>query len=330
MSLLDIRNLSITITTDHGTIEICKNLDITLNEGEIYGLIGSSSSGKSIIAKAIIGMYGNNMKVKADRFVFLDKDITNLSIHEKRKFIGSYVSIILENAKSSLNPNKTIGSQMCESIPSSSFHDKWYKWPFWRKRLVNMLLHKVGIKNTKKLLNSYPHELSEILCQKVIIATALGRKPKLLIADDPTRSMTSISQVQILHLIDSFNKNNQATILYIANDLGSVANIMDKIMMFYCGHIVEYGPTESIIKYPHHPFTKSMLDAIPNYTKESHFKAPIDVLKGNVPEFNNMPIGCKLGPRCPYADSECNKFPPITKSKNRFYCCHFPLNKDQE
>ncbi|MGN1394769.1 MAG: oligopeptide/dipeptide ABC transporter ATP-binding protein [Succinivibrionaceae bacterium] len=328
MSLLDIRNLSIKIKTGHGEITICDNLDILINEGIIYGLVGSSGAGKSLIAKAIIGMFGNNTIVTSDKFSFLDNDLTNMPIKKRRKFLSNYVSIISEHAKENLDPNKTIGSQMREAIPNNVFNEAWYKWPFWKYRFVNMLLHKVGIKDTRRLMHSYPNELSEILCQKVAIAIALGRKPKLLIADNPVSTMTSNSQIQILRFIDSFNKNNHGAVLYVANDFYPVANLMDKIMMLYCGRIVEYGSTEDIINHPHHPFTQSMLDAIPSLNKKIKFREPLKVLKGEPPVFGNLPIGCRLGLRCPYADRECNIEPKVTRTKKGFYCCHFPLNKD--
>jgi|SRR5574344_15689 cationic peptide transport system ATP-binding protein len=330
MLLLDIRNLSIDLRTDLGWVNVCKDLDLSINEGEICGLVGSSGSGKSIIAKAITGMYGSNMRVHADRFRFNDLDLTNLNWHERRKIIGHNIAIILQEAKSSLDPSLSIYNQMLEALPSSSFSGPWYKWFLWKRRTVNMLLHKVGIKDTYKVLKSYPHELSEVLCQKVIIAMAFGRKPKLLIADDPISSMTSISQLQILRLIDSFNQNTKSTVLYIANDLGPASNLMNRINMLYCGQIIESGSSEQIINHPRHPFTESLLNAIPDFNSRFKHKGKLKVLAGDSPEFTNIPIGCRLGPRCPYADKECNVMPNISKLKNGYYRCHFPLNMEDE
>ncbi len=331
MALLEIENLSVELLTNKGWIAICKALDLVINEGEICGMIGSTGSGKSLIAKAIMGMHANDLRVHADRFKINDVEISHLSLHERRKIIGQNIAMIFQEARSSLDPSKTIEEQMCVALPDSACPSKaWYKRFFWRKQVANNLLHKVWIKDTQKILKSYPYQLSEVLCQKVIIAIALGRKPKLLIADDPISAMTSISQLQILRLISSFNQNNKGTVLYITNDLGPCANLMDKINILYSGQIVESGSTEQILNRPRHPFTESILYTIPDFNHNIKRKTYLKVLKGDAPEFYNMPIGCPLGTRCPYADRECNITPPLTKMKNGYYRCHFPRNTETD
>ncbi|WP_084155411.1 oligopeptide/dipeptide ABC transporter ATP-binding protein [Ruminobacter sp. RM87] len=328
--LLDIRNLTILLRNETSYVQVCKNFDLMINDGEICSLVGSSGSGKSLIIKAIMGMYGHDMKVTVDYFKFRDMDLTNLSVSERRKILSREVGIIFQEARASLDPELPIGVQMRASLNNSCFDDKWYRWPFWRFRAVNNILHKVGIKNTKPVLRSLPYQLSEVLCQKIIIAMALSRKPKLLIADSPISGMTSTSQVQILKLFHSYIENNNGTLLYITNDLGPASNLMDNIKMLYCGQIVESGPKEQVINSPHHPFTQSMINAIPEFNRQVKVKMKLDVLRGDPPEFTQTPIGCPLGPRCPHADRECNTMPPVVKTKNGFFRCYYPLNMEKE
>lgn len=328
MALIDIKNLCINLRTEIGWVKICEGLDLSINEGEILGLVGSSGSGKSIIAKALIGMYDSSINVSFDSYRFADTELINLTPRERQKFIGENIALILQEAKLSLDPSLPIITQMKKALPNRLFEGPWYKFFFWKKRAVNNLLHKVGIKDTKKIMRAYPNELSDVLCQKIIIAIAFGRKPKLIIADDPISSMTSVSELQILRLISSFNKNNKATFLFITNNMSSSANLMTRINMFYCGQIVEEGPTEQIIKKPKHPFTESMVNAIPDPNHKLCHKAKLSVLAGDAPECTNVPIGCRLGPRCPYADKKCNIMPQLTKLKNSSYRCHFPLNME--
>ncbi len=331
MPLIEIRNLSVSFKKeDNTTVDICKNFDLVINEGEICGLVGSSGSGKSVIIKAIAGIYDNTCIVKYDRFRFGNTDLVSLNQQERRRFLSRNLAVMLQNGRSSLDPHLTIKAQMKENLTKSARPDKWYKRFFWRGREINILLHKVGIKDTKAILNAYPHELSEVQCRKVMIAIALGRKPRLLIADDPISSMTSLSQLQILRLLDSLNQNNHVSILFVTNDLGPSANLMDRIYMIYFGHIMEQASTENILTKPKHPFTEFMLNAIPDLGTGIRRKSLLKIPFGDTPDFQHPPIGCPLGNRCPYADRECNLFPKITKVKNGFYFCHFPLNTKAE
>lgn len=328
MALLDIRNLQIDLRTpDRGWITICKNLDLSLNEGEICGLIGDSGSGKSIIARAIVGMYGSSYQVKFDRFRFDKIDLTFASVSQRRRLLGANIAFIFQEANASLDPNMTILEQMKEALPSSAFTEKWYRRLFWKKRTINSLLHKVGIKTPEKILKLYPYELSEVLCKKIVIAMALGRKPRLLIADEPISNMTTVSQLQILRLIASFNQNSHTTVLYICNDIIPVGNLLDRINVIYGGKIIESNVTNQILSAPHHPYTCSMLDTIACYLSQSK-KTKLHVLGGEPPELGRLPKGCVLGPRCPYADKACIKEPPMLKCKGGTVLCRFPRNME--
>ena len=328
MAFLEIRNLSIKVIHNYTKIRICKNLDISLDEGEISSLIGPSHSGKTAIIRAIIGMHGNDMRVKFDHFSIDDINITNYTTKERRKLLSKYISLIFQKGRESLSPRKTILKQMQEAISYKSFSEPWYKIFNWKKNFASTLLHKVGIKEPKNIFNCYPNELSEVLCQKIVIAMALASKPKIIIADDPIDSMTPFTQLQILHLLDSLNKNNQVTILYIANKINSIANFVDYINIYYCGNIVESGPRQSIINTPHHPYTESLLDITKSINDKDN-KSELGDLKGFYPNLTQIPNGCTLGPRCPYADRECNKAPPTTRYKNVSFKCHFPRNMDK-
>ena len=185
MPLLDIRNLTIELDTPEGTVKVLEKVSLTINPGEIHGLVGESGSGRSLLAKAILGVLGPNWHIIADRMMWDGKNLLEMSSKQRRCLMGSEMAMIFQDPSGSLDPVKTIGSQLIEAmVPNKNI-------PFWRRGKATYLnaqkwLHKVGIKKPKQLMKCYPWELSEGECQKVMIAMAVANHPKLLIADEPT------------------------------------------------------------------------------------------------------------------------------------------------
>ena len=237
MPLLDIRNLTIEIDTPQGRVKAVDRFSLTLNEGEIRGLVGESGSGKSLVAKAIMGMNKDNWRISADRMRINDIDLMSLSSRERRKLIGRDTAMIFQEPRSCLDPSMPVGAQLIEVIPSRVFEGAWWQRFFWRKKHAIALLHRVGIKDHRKVMNAYPHELSEVVCQKVMIAMAIAIKPRLLVADEPISAMESTTQAQLLRLLDRMNQNNNTTILLISNDISTIANLTESITVMYCGQM---------------------------------------------------------------------------------------------
>ncbi|OCG78621.1 peptide ABC transporter ATP-binding protein [Gilliamella sp. Nev6-6] len=329
MALLDIRNLTIEFITPDGLLRAIDRINLKLSEGEIRGLVGESGSGKSLIAKAILGVTNHNWKISADRFYFNDIDLLKLTPRQRRKVISANISMIFQEPQSCLDPSMKVGQQLIDAIPRRTFKGHWWQRLFWRKHRAIELLHRVGIKNHQEILKSYPFELTEGECQKVMIAIALANQPKLLIADEPTNAMEATTEAQIFRLLASMNQNLGTTILLINHDLQMVTRWTDRINVLYCGQTVEIANSEDLIKSPYHPYTQALIYAIPDFGKAMPHKSPLNTLPGVIPSLEHLPIGCRLGPRCPYAQKKCIQAPELLPIKDRFVACHFPLNIDE-
>ncbi len=329
MPLLDIRNLTIEIDTPQGRVKAVDKVSITLNEGEIRGLVGESGSGKSLVAKAIIGMHKDNWLVTADRMRIGDIDLMSLTPRERRKVMSRDIAMIFQEPVSCLDPSLPIGEQLIEVIPSRVFDGKWWQRIYWRKAHAIGLLHRVGIKDHRKVMSAYPHELSAGVCQKVMIAMAIAIQPRLLVADEPISAMEATTQAQLLRLLDRMNQLNNTTILLISNDISTIANLTESITVMYCGQMVETGSREQILEEPHHPYTDALLNSIPDFSGRLPHKSRLNALPGVIPPLQHLPIGCRLGPRCPYAQRQCIQTPPQTRIKGHQYSCHFPLNLEE-
>lgn len=326
MPLLDIRNLTIEFMTPDGPIKAVDRVSIMLNEGEVRGLVGESGSGKSLIAKAICGVTKDNWRITADRLRFNDIDLLQLTPCKRRKLVGHNVSMIFQEPQSCLDPSESIGCQITQAIPSWTYKGHWWQRFNWRKQRVIKLLHHVGIRDHHDIMGCFPYELTEGECQKVMIAIALANQPRLLIADEPTNAMEPTTQAQIFRLLASLNQNNSTTILLISHDLQMMSKWADRMNVLYCGQTVESAQCEDLLTAPHHPYTQALIRALPDFGRSLPHKSRLNTLPGAIPPLEHLPIGCRLGPRCPYAQKKCIETPGLRSVKNHFFACHFPLN----
>jgi len=261
-------------------------------EGEICGLVGESGSGKSLIAKVICNAFKDSWIVTADRFRFNDIELLKLTPTQRRKIVGKEISMVFQDPLTCLDPSQKIGKQLIQSIPGWTFKGHWWQRLLgWRKRRAIELLHRVGIKEHKDIMSSYPHELTEGEGQKVMIAIAVANQPRLLIADEPANSVESITRVQIFKLLSSMNQNQGTSILLASNDINSISEWCNSFIVLYCGQNAESGPKESILENPHHPYTQALLHSIPDFTQPLPFKGHLGTLKGTVPLLEQMPNG---------------------------------------
>ena len=229
MQLLDIRNLTLELSTPDGMIRAVDRVNLSLKEGEVRGLVGESGSGKSLIAKAIMGVLHERWKVSADRFNWCGQDLLRLPYHEQRRIISRDIAMIYQEPSRSMDPTSPIGEQLCESIPDHLLEGSWWQRSSQRKKRAIALLHKVGIRDHAAVLSSYPYQLSEGVCQKIMIAMAIAKNPKLLIADEPTTALESTTQAQLFRLLASFNQLKGTSILLISHELETVARNTDTL-----------------------------------------------------------------------------------------------------
>ncbi|MGC6386793.1 putrescine export ABC transporter ATP-binding protein SapD [Ewingella sp. S1.OA.A_B6] len=330
MPLLDIRNLTIEFMTADGPVKAVDRVSMTLNAGEIRGLVGESGSGKSLIAKAICGVTKENWRITADRMRFDDIDLLRLTPRERRQLIGQNISMIFQEPQSCLDPSESIGKQLIQAIPGWTYKGHWYQRFHWRKRRAIELLHRVGIKDHKDIMASFPYELTEGECQKVMIAIALANQPRLLIADEPTNAMEPTTQAQIFRLLSRLNQNNNTTILLISHDLQMMSKWANRVNVLYCGQTVESATCEDLLAAPHHPYTQALIRATPDFGRSLPHKSRLNTLPGAIPSLEHLPIGCRLGPRCPYAQKKCIETPRLRLVKTHAFACHFPLNMEEQ
>ena len=331
MSLLDIKNLTLEIDLASGWVKALDKINLVINEGQIHALVGESGSGKSIIVKAIVGALPDRWRVTADRMTWRGQDLLTMSASERRKVIRNDISVIFQNPKNSLDPLLTLGEQIKELVPTYRLESFW----FWqraaeREKIAIELIHKVGIKDHKLCMQSYPHQIANDVCQKFMIAMALVSEPKLIIADDPTRGMEVTAKSQVLKLLSRVNQVRKLSVLFVSHDLLAISSMAHYMTVLYCGQTVESGKMLQLRKRALHPYTQALLDSAPSFRKELPPKSPLSSLDGTIPTLQHLPIGCRLGPRCPRARKECVVVPAVRRVHEHYYSCHYPLHWDKK
>ncbi|WP_371377223.1 oligopeptide/dipeptide ABC transporter ATP-binding protein [Thalassotalea aquiviva] len=328
MNLLDIKNLSIRLKTSKEDILMVDRVSLTIKDGEFRGLVGESGSGKSILAQAIIGVLDDKWDFEADRFHWQGQELMRLSAQERKKIITKDVAMIFQEPMSCLDPTTTIGEQIEEALDSSQFSGFFWQRKQQRQEEAIRLLHKVGIQQHQLCSKSYPHQLNNALCQRVMIAIALAKRPKLLIADEPTASMEATNQDQIFRLLASLNQLKSMSVLLISHELGKISHWTDRLTVMYSGQFVEAGTTEQIFKTPFHPYTKALIASTPHPSMALNKNSRLHTLPGTIPVLQHLPIGCRLGPRCPNAQRKCVTAPKIRSFQGHLVSCHFSHRGD--
>lgn len=330
MALLDIKNLTLEIPHEGRFIKALDKVSLTVKGGEIRALVGESGSGKSLIVTAISGATPITWKLTADRMTWDGEDLLTLSTQRRREIMNQDIGFVFQNPLNSLDPSVRIGEQIQESIPSALVTGKY----FWqraadRKKITISTLHKVGIKEHQQLMTAYPHEIATGIGQRVMLAMTLVAQPKLIVADDPTRGMETTTKTQILKLLTKLNVTRSVAVLFISHDLLAISSMAHTMTVLYCGQTVESGTMKNLKKRPLHPYTKALIDSAPSFRTDLPHKSPLPSLPGSIPALQNVPIGCRLGPRCPRAQKECVNVPLPRRIHEHSYSCHFPLHRDK-
>lgn len=325
--VLDVRNLTITGHNDHGPVDVIDKVSFSVAEGQVHSLVGESGSGKSLIASAIMGFLDPRWQIRADRLWFDGKDLLNMSSQQRRQIIGVDIAMIFQDPRSYLDPNDTIEAQLAEAILNRDLSSKyWWSRRRERRQKVIQLLHQVGIKEHEAVMESYSFELSEGAAQKVMIASAIAHRPRLLIADEPTTAMEPATRQQIYRLLGRLHASHKMSILLMSQDVGTIMPESQHLTMLYSGQIMESGPTKSLLTEPFHPYTRALAATSLYHQSQCIPKTHLPTLPGASPLMQHQPIGCRLGPRCPNARRKCVITPALTKLRSHVYACHYPLN----
>ncbi|MFD1204439.1 MULTISPECIES: ABC transporter ATP-binding protein [Sporosarcina] len=302
--VLEVKDLQTTFFTDDGEVPAVDHVDFHLEEGEILGIVGESGCGKSVTSLSIMGLVPNPPgKIVGGEILYDEKNLVHLSEKQMRQIRGNDIAMIFQEPMTSLNPLFTIGNQMIEAI---LLHEKGWSKKQAADRAVEML-KLVGLPRADELLKEYPHQLSGGMRQRVMIAMALVCNPKILIADEPTTALDVTIQAQILKLMKELNDRFGTAILMITHDLGVVAETCKRVIVMYAGQVIEEAPTKEIFDNPQHPYTKGLIQSVPDMREK---KDRLYSIPGNVPKPGSIRSGCRFAARCEFAFDRCKKEDP--------------------
>lgn len=296
-ALLEVKDLIVEFKTRRGPLRAVDSVSFSLRPGEVLGLVGESGAGKSLTGAAVIGLLEPPGHIAGGSVSLNGARIDNISREEMRKVRGKRIGMVFQDPLTSLNPLYTVGEQLTETIRTHLPVDQAEA----RKRAVD-LLNEVGIPAAEKRLDSYPHEFSGGMRQRVVIALALAAEPEVVIADEPTTALDVSVQAQIIAVLKRLCADKGTAVILVTHDMGVIAETADRVAVMYAGRIVEIGPVRDVIKHPIHPYTRGLMGSIPDPSGEA---SRLLQIPGAMPRLNAIPAGCAFNPRCQHAVERC-------------------------
>jgi peptide/nickel transport system ATP-binding protein len=315
--VLEVADLTVGFPGDDGLVQAVRGVSYQLRRGEVLGIVGESGSGKSVTSMAVMGLLPGSAKVSGS-VRFGEQELLGASDAALTKIRGRRIAMIFQDPMTSLNPVYTVGYQIAEAV--RAHHDVSKDAALQR---AGELLEIVRIPNARERLNSYPHELSGGMRQRVVIAIAMANDPDVIIADEPTTALDVTVQAQIMDALDTARRETGAAMVLITHDLGVIAGQADRVMVMYAGKLVESGSADDVFYTPRMPYTLGLLGSLPRLDRPSERLTPIP---GAPPSLVNMPPGCPFTPRCPLAQEVCDEVePPLapTTGPDHTAACHF-------
>jgi oligopeptide transport system ATP-binding protein len=297
--LLSVRNLHTHFFTDHGIVKAVNGISYDLHEGETLGIVGESGCGKSISAFSILGLIPNPPgKIVNGEILFEGTDLLQLSEKEMCSVRGNQIAMIFQEPMTSLNPVLTIGHQVMEPM---ELHQRIGKTQAIQECI--RLLKNVQLSEPEARMNSFPHQLSGGMCQRVMMAMGMSCNPKLIIADEPTTALDVTIQAQLLELMKNLTRDNHTALILITHNLGIVARYADRVLVMYAGRIVEKATAKELYSSPRHPYTMGLLASVPRLDQD--IQTTLSPIEGQPPDLMNLPNGCAFHPRCKYRIPRC-------------------------
>jgi len=313
--LLEVRRLCTHFDTDAGVVKAVEDVSFTLDAGETLAVVGESGSGKSVTSLSIMGLVAAPGRIVGGEILFRTRegavvDLARLPAKALRRLRGSDIAMIFQDPMTSLNPVLTIGHQIAEAV---EIHAGMQRGAAMKR--AQEMLELVEIPAAARRLAEYPHQLSGGMRQRVMIAMALACDPALLIADEPTTALDVTIQAQILDLLDKLRRDIGLAVLFVTHNLGVVAEIADRVVVMYCGRVVEEGDVRRLFRAPRHPYTRGLLACLPRRVLDDE-RAPatrrLRAIPGQVASALDAPPGCAFAPRCALALAECDAgMPPL-------------------
>ncbi len=318
-ALLTVRDLHTYFHTFSGTVRAVNGVSFEIGAGEIMGLVGESGGGKSVVGFSILGLIDSPGQIESGEILLDGEDLVQADEARLQDIRGRDISMVFQDPMTSLNPLHTVGQQMDEVL---RLHTDLGADA--RRQACIEMLESVGISRAAERLKAYPHQFSGGMRQRVVIAIAMLAQPRLIIADEPTTALDVTIQSQILKLMRAQIAEKGASMILITHDLAVVSEMADHITVLYCGNVVERGRTRELIETPAHPYTRGLIDSIPDTTAR-HDR--LRQIPGSVPDIRNLPKGCNFRDRCPRAQAICAEVEPTLAAQHGSIeaACHFPL-----
>ncbi|WP_424814022.1 ABC transporter ATP-binding protein [Roseococcus sp. YIM B11640] len=297
MSLLQVKNLRVEFPTRRGTLVALDDVSFDIAPGEVLGVVGESGAGKSMTGAAIIGLLEPPGRIAAGQILLEGRRIDNLPYEKMRRIRGRQIGAIFQDPLTTLNPLYTIGRQLVETITAhlpvgpGEAREKAIGW-----------LELVGIPAARERINSYPHEFSGGMRQRVVIALALCAEPKLIVADEPTTALDVSIQAQVIAMLKTLAREKGTAMMLVTHDMGVIAETADRVAVMYAGRVSEIGPVRELVKHPRHPYSQGLMGSIPPLDRRVERLQQID---GAMPRLSAIPQGCAYNPRCPQVFDRC-------------------------
>jgi peptide/nickel transport system ATP-binding protein len=312
--VLSVRDLRVEFVTRRGVLKAIDGVSFDIAKGEVLGVVGESGAGKSVTGSAVIGLIDPPGRIAGGEIRLSGSRIDNLPPEEMRKVRGKRIGMIFQDPLTSLNPLYRVSEQLVETIQTHTN----LSGSAARQRAID-LLAEVGIPAPEKRIDSYPHEFSGGMRQRVVIALALCVEPELIIADEPTTALDVSVQAQIISLLKRLGRDHGTAIMLVTHDMGVIAETADRVAVMYAGRIAEIGPVREVVQNPLHPYAKGLMGAIPTLATDSERLVQIP---GSMPRLSAIPPGCPFNPRCPYVFDRCRveRPEPIQRDQHRVAC----------
>ena len=317
-NILEIKGLHVSFNTYGGRVKAVRDVSLEIGEGECVAIVGESGCGKSVTAKSVMGLIPRK-SVDGGEILFEGKNLLRYTEKQMQSVRGDAISMIFQDPMTSLNPTMTVGRQIAEVLVK---HQHISKEAAMEKAVEYLRL--VGIANPEKRVKEYPGSLSGGMRQRVMIAIAMCCNPRLLIADEPTTALDVTIQAQILELMQNLQRQFNTSIILITHDLGVVANMAERVLVFYAGKVVEDGPTAQVFYQPRHPYTWGLLKSMPRLNAEG--KEELVSIEGAPPDLFAPPKGCAFAARCDYALNICREKQPPFVQVGEEHCAACWLN----
>ncbi|MCA3261773.1 MAG: ABC transporter ATP-binding protein [Telmatospirillum sp.] len=318
-ALLAVENLATHFATRNGLVKAVDGVSFHLDAGEIVGLVGESGSGKTVTGFSLLGLVDAPGRIVGGSIKLEGRELVGLPQAELRKLRGRRVAMVFQDPSATLNPVLTIETQMRLALEA---HER-VGAAAARDRSAD-LLTRVGIPDARRRLETYPHQLSGGMRQRVAIAIALLNRPSLIVCDEPTTALDVSIQAQILAQMKALAADFGTALIWISHDLATVSALASRILVMYAGRIVEEGPTGEVLRKPAHPYTQGLLDSLPSIAAPGE---DLRQIPGSTPSLANLPEGCAFAPRCAFADAACKSAPATRRTATRAVRCHHPLGE---